>query len=703
MRFAVDTGGTFTDLVLEDDSGALRLFKSPTTPDDPIRGVLDVVGVAAGSLELSPAELLRKGTLFIHGTTRATNAILTGSTARTAFLATEGHPDILLFREGGRSDPFNWTQPYPEPYVPRSLTFQVPERIGSQGEIVTALDEERVVEITQTLRKKEIEAVAVCFLWAPVNAVHEARVGQLLAEHLPGVPFTLSHELNPALREYRRASSTAIDASLKPLMTDYLQGLTSQLEEAGFGGRVLVVTSAGGVLDARDIARSPIHSLGSGPAMAPVAGRYYSDLDGEQESAVVADTGGTSFDVSLVRRGRIPSTRETWLGPQFLGHMTGFPSIDVRSIGAGGGSIAWVDSGGLLHVGPQSAGADPGPVCYGQGGTEPTVTDAALTLGYFDPDFFLGGTMQLALEPAQKAIAEKIGEPLGLGLEDAAAAMLELATEHMARAIEEITVNQGIDPRTAVLVGGGGAAGLNAVAIARRLGCPLLIIPEVAAVLSAAGALMSDLTSDFGATHHTLTKDFDLDGVNATLAGLIERCNQFIAGPGEGSLESQIELAAEARYPHQNWEIEVPLGVEQFAADDVEQLRQDFHTRHEEIFAINDPDSAVEVVGWRARVRCRLRESESRQVLAQRATHQPPATRRAYFRDAGEVEAAVRLFESLEPGETLSGPALIESPTTTVVIEPGATVERSGSGSLTIEPGVAVGAGEAAAVHSSEG
>jgi N-methylhydantoinase A len=281
--------------------------------------------------------------------------------------------------------------------------------------------------------------------------------------------------------------------------------------------------------------------------------------------------------------------------------------------------------------------------------------------------------------------------------------MLELATEHMARAIEEITVNQGIDPRTAVLVGGGGAAGLNAVAIARRLGCPLLIIPEVAAVLSAAGALMSDLTSDFGATHHTLTKDFDLDGVNATLAGLIERCNQFIAGPGEGSLESQIELAAEARYPHQNWEIEVPLGVEQFAADDVEQLRQDFHTRHEEIFAINDPDSAVEVVGWRARVRCRLRESESRQVLAQRATHQPPATRRAYFRDAGEVEAAVRLFESLEPGETLSGPALIESPTTTVVIEPGATVERSGSGSLTIEPGVAVGAGEAAAVHSSEG
>ena len=704
MRFAVDTGGTFTDLVLEDDAGALRLFKSPTTPNDPLRGVLDVVGVAAENLEFSAEELLGQGTLFIHGTTRATNAILTGSTARTAFLVTEGHPDILLFREGGRSDPFNWTQPFPEPYVPRALTFQVPERIGSQGEVVAALDEERVVDVTRTLKEEQIEAVAVCFLWAPVNSTHEERVGELLDEHLPGVPYTLSHELNPALREYRRASSTAIDASLKPLMTDYLQGLTSRLEEAGFGGRVLVVTSAGGVLDAGDIARAPIHSLGSGPAMAPVAGRYYSELDGEQESALVADTGGTSFDVSLVRRGRIPFTRETWLGPQFLGHMTGFPSIDVRSIGAGGGSIAWVDSGGLLHVGPQSAGADPGPVCYGQGGTEPTATDAALTLGYVDPDFFLGGTMQLALEPAQEAIAAKVGEPLGLGLEEAAAAMLELATEHMARAIEEITVNQGIDPRTAVLVGGGGAAGLNAVAIARRLGCPLLIIPEVAAVLSAAGALMSDLTSDFGATYPTLTKDFDLEGVNETLAGLVERCEAFIAGPGAGSLDSQIELAAEARYPHQNWEIEVPLRAEQFAADDVEQLRQDFHTRHEEIFAINDPESAVEVVAWRARVRCRLRESESRQVLTQRATHQPPATRRAYFRDAGEVDAAVRLFDSLEPGESLSGPALIESPTTTVVIEPGATVTRSDTGSLTIEPGgVARASSAAVAAQAGEG
>ena len=698
MRFAVDTGGTFTDLVLEDDAGALRLFKSPTTPDDPIRGVLDVVDVAAESLDLSAQELLGKGTLFIHGTTRATNAILTGSTARTAFLVTKGHPDILLFREGGRSDPFNWTQPFPEPYVPRALTFEVPERIGSQGEIVDALDEERVIEIASELQEREIEAVAVCFLWSPVNPAHEARTGELLAERLPGVPFTLSHELNPALREYRRSSSTAIDASLKPLMTDYMDGLTSRLEDAGFGGRVLVVTSAGGVLDAHDIARAPIHSLGSGPAMAPVAGRYYSGLDAEQDSAVVADTGGTSFDVSLVRRGRIPSTRETWLGPQFLGHMTGFPSIDVRSIGAGGGSIAWVDSGGLLHVGPQSAGADPGPVCYGQGGTGPTVTDAALTLGYVDPGFFLGGTMKLAPEPAAAAIASQVGEPLGLGVEEAAAAILELATEHMARAIEEITVNQGIDPRTAALVGGGGAAGLNAVAIARRLSSPVLIIPEVAAVLSAAGALMSDLTSDFGATHPTLTKDFDLEGVNATLAGLVERCDQFIAGPGEGSLESQIELAAEARYPHQNWEIEVPLRIERFGVDDVEQLRQDFHTRHEEIFAINDPESAVEVVGWRARVRCRLRESESRQVLAQQASHEPAATRRAYFRDAGEVDAAVRHFDSLEPGEPLEGPALIESPTTTVVIEPGATAERSESGSLRIQPG----AGPAVATQADE-
>ena len=419
VRFAVDTGGTFTDLVVEDD-GRFHLYKAATTPDDPAQGVLDVFEIAAGDLGTDRRLLLGRCELFVHGTTRATNAILTGATARTAFLTTGGHPDILLFREGGRTDIFDWSRPYPEPYIPRSLTHEVPERIGADGEIVRALDEEVAAEIVERLADAEVEAVAICLLWSTVNPKHERELGALLERLLPDVAYTLSHALNPAIREYRRASATAIDASLKPVMTSYLRGLAQRLSDAGLNpdSRLLLVTSSGGLVDGDDMAERPILSIGSGPAMSPVAGREYARAEAAAETIVVTDAGGTSYDVSVVRRGRIPLTRETWLGDAFFGHMTGFPSIDVRSIGAGGGSLARVDSGGLLHVGPDSAGAEPGPACYGRGGARPTVTDAALVLGYIDPGYFLGGAMQLDGEAAGRALEEHVGGPLGLGLEE---------------------------------------------------------------------------------------------------------------------------------------------------------------------------------------------------------------------------------------------------------------------------------------------
>jgi N-methylhydantoinase A len=688
VRLAVDTGGTFTDLVVEADD-RLGLHKSPTTPDDPVQGVIDVLDVAAADMGLELRDLLARADLFIHGTTRAINAILTGSTATTALLVTLGHRDILLFREGGRTEPFNFTRPYPEPYVPRSLTFEVPERIGSAGEVVVPLDEAAVLEIVRGLAEKEVEAVAVCLLWSIVNPVHELRLGELLEEHLAGVPYTLSHALNPIIREYRRASSTAIDASLKPVMSEYLAGLTRRLSDAGFGGRVLVVTSGGGILDADSVAAAPIHSINSGPAMAPVAGRHYAQVEAGATNALVADTGGTSFDVSLVRHGRIPRTRETWIGPPYLGHMTGFPSVDVKSVGAGGGSIAWVDDGGLLHVGPQSAGAVPGPVCYGRGGREPTVTDACLVLGYIDPGYFLGGEIELDVEAARGSLEGRVGRRLGLGNFEAAAAVLRLATERMVRAIEEITLNQGIDPRSAVLVGGGGAAGLNAVAIARRLGCEGVIIPDVAAALSAAGALMSDLSAEYAATFRTVSAAFDFDAVNAVLAELEAGCRLFVEGPGAGSVETHVEFAAEARYPHQIWELEVPLRGSRFSSpDDVEQLRHDFHAMHEDVFAIKDPESPIEVVGWRAHVRCRLHTTALATGAVSAAVEREDSARLAYFSAAGPVEARVRFFEAMQPGERLEGPAIIESPVTTVVIEPGAVVERTGAGSLWIVPWV---------------
>lgn len=676
MRFACDTGGTFTDLVVEDDEGILHLFKSPTTPDDPVRGVLDALALAARSLG---DDVTARGSVFIHGTTRAINAVLTGTTARTAFLTTKGHPDVLLFREGGRRDAFNFTRPYPQPYVPRALTFEVPERIGADGAVVEPLDELAVVEICARLRELTVEAVGVTLLWSVANPAHELRVAELLDQHLSGTPYTLSHRLNPAIREYRRASSTCIDASLKPVMSEYLHGLERRLRDTGFAGRVLMVTSGGGALDARAVAEAPIHSLGSGPAMAPVAGRIYAMRDAGAETAIVADTGGTSYDVSLVRRGRIPRTRETWLGEPYFGHMTGFPSVDVKSIGAGGGSIATVDEGGLLRVGPESAGAAPGPACYARGGTLPTVTDAALVLGWIDPEYFLGGAMRLDVDSARLVIERQIATPLRLKVEEAASAVLRVTTEHMVRAIEEITLHQGIDPRSAVLVGGGGAAGLNSVAIARRLGCVRLIVPAVGPALSAAGALLSDLAADFGATLTTSTAAFDADGVTRVLRALRASCDEFAVAAG---VPGEVELSAEARYPHQIWELELPIRE----PVDADELRSDFHRLHEEVFAISDPDSEVELVGWRARVRCPVGRSEPGRLAADVAARGSAATRRVYFAGDGLVEAAVVSFDELALGRVVAGPAIIESPHTTVVVDPGAAVERTAGGSLSIDP-----------------
>jgi N-methylhydantoinase A len=687
LHFACDTGGTFTDLVVDGLDIGLRFYKRPTTPADPTVGLLDVIGTAATDQGVGVEKLLGRGELFVFGTTRATNAVVTGSTAKTALLVTAGHPDILLFREGGgRTTLFDYTQEYPDPYVPRSLTFEVPERVRADGRILVPLNEHAVVEIARELAAREVEAVAVSLLWSVANPDHERRVGELLREHLPEVPITLGSELNPVIREYRRTSSAAIDASLKPLMSRFFKGLEASLREAGFIGRLLIVTSAGGVLDAREVAATPIHSIGSGPAAAPVAGRYFADLDAGVTTAIVTDAGGTTYDVSLIRRGQIPWTRETKVGHPVYGYMTGFPSVDVRSVGAGGGSIAWVDEGGMLHVGPESAGADPGPACYGRGGDRPTVTDACVVLGYIDPEYFLGGEMPLDTERAAAVVERDVATALGLDVQAAASAVLDLAIERMVRAIEEITLNQGIDPREAVTIGGGGGAGLYAVGIARRLHSPKVVIPEVSAALSATGALLSDLRRDFVITDVTSTTAFDTERANNALLQLASLAQGFLAGPGASAISSEITYSVEARYPHQVWEIEVPLPRQRFDGPaDVEGLRQAFHLAHEQVFAVSDPDSPVEVVAWRAHVRATLRAVDLTGGTTSRRADQR-GTRSAYFAGTGTVETQVLAIESLEQGRRLAGPLIVESPVTTVVIDPGAAIERLASGSLLVWP-----------------
>ena len=593
---------------------------------------------------------------------------------------------MLVYREGGRSDPFNFTREFPEPYIPRSLTWEVPGRIGAAGEVVRALDESRVIEITREIADRKVEAVSVCLLWSPINPDHEKRVGELLAEHLPGVPVTLSHELAPMLREYRRASAASMDASLKPLMSDYLGRLEGALRSAGFAGRLLIVTSNGGVLDAAAVAVAPILAINSGPSMAPVAGLHYARLHANSTTAVVADTGGTSYDVSLVRGGHIPRTRETWLGERHYGHMTGFPSVDITSIGAGGGSIAWVDDGGLLRIGPESAGADPGPACYARGGARPTVTDASVVLGYIDPAYFLGGKMPLDEAAARAAIEREVATPLGLTVDVAAYAILELATEKMVHAIEDVTVIHGVDPASAVLVAGGGAAGLNSVRIASRLGMRRVLFPHTGAVLSAAGALLADLSASFSAPAVTTSASFDFASVNDRLADLRQQCTEFSAGAGAGAVSTSVVCSVEARYERQVWELEIELPVESFRdTADVELLVQRFHREHEAVFAVADSDAGIEMLNWNARVNCRLHpEHPAHQGHKADARGRAAQRRLVSFGPGPRLDTPILDVASLNAGDRFAGPAIVESGFTTVVIEPLAVAELLNDGGLLV-------------------
>lgn len=683
MWFSSDTGGTFTDLVVGDDAG-WRSYKAPTVASDPVQGVLDALQLAAEDRNVSLEALLAEGEVFIHATTHAINAVLTGNTAKTAFLTTRGHPDILLLREGGRPDPFDFTIPYPDPYVPGSLVFEIDERISADGEVLAPLDEGGLADLAKRLIDMEVEAVAVCLLWSIVNPAHELRVAQLLDRYLPGIPYTLSHQLSPTPREFRRASAACMDASLKPLMASYFGSLTDRIQEAGFAGRVLVVTSQGGIMDAVEVAQAPIHVVNSGPSMAPVAGRAYVAAEtGDAADIIVADTGGTTFDVSVVRKNRIPLTRELWVGAPFLGQLTGFPSVDVRSVGAGGGSLAHVDDGGVLHVGPQSAGARPGPACYGRGGTRPTLTDAALLLGYLDPNFFLGGSMSLDANAAFMAM-QTVADPLNLTVVETAAAVVELATESMTQAILDITVKQGIDPEGAVLVGGGGAAGMNLVFIARRLGCSRVLIPESGATLSAAGALISDLSTDFRQTGYMSVRSFDTDRANRLIGGLASHCREFAKQQGNDVVSTEYTRTVEARYADQAWEIEVVLPVTHFSDPaDIAAFAQAFHDEHQQLYGFSDPESDIEIVSWRVAVACRLHASEPSRLTMEAARDAQAAPRQIVLPSGESCEAAVYDWSSLPVGVRHTGPAIVESPFTTVVIDH-ADFQLTKSGSLEI-------------------
>lgn len=680
MRFAIDCGGTFTDLVVG-AAGETRAYKALTVHADPVAGVLDAFELAASDVGRTRGELLADGELLLHATTRALNAVTEGRTAKTALLVTAGHPDVLSLREGGRHSLFDFATATPPPLVPRAWTYEVPERLDRRGRVVRPLDLDHVRRVAAELAEREVEAVAVSFLWSIVAPEHELAVEELLAETLPGVPVSCGHRVNPVLREYRRTVATALDASLKPLMSDYLEDFERRLRAEGFGGRLLMTTSSGGAVPLGEVAARPVLSIGSGPAMAPIAARALPQV-GLAGTAIVADTGGTTFDASVVRRGRVALTADVWLQRPFLGDVTGVPGIAVRSIGAGGGSIAWLDDGGLLRLGPQSAGSRPGPAAFGRGGEEPTLTDAAVVCGLLDPGDFLGGRLRLDAGAARTAIERRVGAPLGLDAVAAAEAVLELATEQMAAALDELVAHEGIDPAEAVYVAGGGAAGLNACAISRRLSCRRLIVPGAGPALSATGALVAPIGTVMTRALATSSADFDHAAAAAAQAALEADAEGFARRAGAAAAD-RLELEALCRYVDQAWELGIPV---QRGAIDVDALVAAFHAEHERLLGSAQPGAVVEVLGLQLRIE--IGELRTPPGFAHGAARVAP-TRRVRM-DGADLDAQV-LDVADVPREGIPGPAIVRSALTTVVVPAGAAVRSDGVGGLEVD--LATGAG----------
>lgn len=688
-RISVDTGGTFTDVVVSDKNGGLTIGKALTTPERSFTGMSNAIRNAADQIGISFQDLLSSTTVIVYGTTRATNAIVERKVAKTALLVTEGFPDILVYRQGGKLNALQLNIEFPPPHIPKALTFEVPERINAEGGIEKPLDRESLQAIVARLRALKVEAVGVSLLWSIVNPEHEKAVADVLRAELPGIPVTLSHQLNPVIREYPRTSSTAIDASLKPLMQRHLNDLKTDLQAAGFTGELLISASSGGVMHIDDVANKPIYMAKSGPAMAPLAGIASTKAEGMSEDVIVVDTGGTTFDVSLIRGSQIKYTRDTWLGPQYISTLLGMATVDIRSVGAGGGSIAWVDAGGMLRVGPQSAGSVPGPACYGRGGENATVTDAAVALGYIDPDRFLGGRMKLD-KAASEAVIGKVARQLGKSAEDTAAAILHISSETMIKAIEDITINDGVNPRESVIVAGGGAAGLNIIAIASSMNCRKVIVPKTAGALSAAGAQHSDVAIDFSATCHIDTSNLDVKKVSQTLEMLGNRAAAFEAELGAKGIQSfRRELFVDARYVGQQWELELPAPEEwQANVADAAILKRAFDEHHKRLYAVNQPEAPIETMNWRLRLVAVLPRPNSVWTAPESQSGGEDRWIDAWFGEAGKLKTRIVNGTTLKTDVQISGPAIIEEPTTTIVVPPGSTGQLTTAGNYIFDIGV---------------
>lgn len=683
-RIGIDIGGTFTDVVLLQDNGQFLVYKEDSTPDEPLRAITRGLAGIAAEVGADVESLLRSTGFLVHGQTMATNALIERNGPAVGLLCTEGFRDVIHLGRGAKPERFNIHLQKPEDFVPRYLRLGIPERTAADGSEIKPLDEDAVRVAARTFAQHGVKAVAVAYLWSIVDATHEQRTAEIVREELPDVDVLCSSDILPEIREWERTSATILSAYIAPIVGSYLREFESAMKRGGMPHRPLIMQVNGGCAAVPELLARPVNAVASGPAAGPAAGAHYAANTKAPDRLIVVDMGGTSFDVCLLRDGEAVMSSDIRVADQPIG----VNGVEVLSVGAGGGSIAWIDNGGSLRVGPRSAGSQPGPACYGRGGTEPAVTDANLVVGRMAAGAFLGGRRSLDMDLAIKAIDTQVAKPLGLDVNTAAAGILTIVNSNMATAIRAVSIERGIDPRDYVMVAGGGAGGLHAAELARMLGIGEVLIPRSAGGLCAFGMAVTPVRHDYVQLAHCHSSG---SGVQARIDGVLEE----LMNEGRSQLEAdgfephEIHFSRhlEGRYPGQVHNLTLPLADGPVDDAFLRRLEADFHAEHEKRFTYAMRDQPVECLHWRVTATGNRPAPEGRLQRTSSGAAKPSGTRSAYMAAVNaEVTTAVYEGDTLAAGDRIVGPAIIEFATTTIVVNPDdvLVVQVDGSSLVTI-------------------
>jgi len=689
-KIGIDVGGTFTDFLLTSEDGSSEIYKVLSTPDDPSIGLMNGLEEMAKAKDIPFQEFIKDVKTIVHGTTVTTNAVLTRRGAKTGLLTTKGVRDALEMRRGIREEQYNNRFTNVEPLVPRHLRFPVEERLDYKGDIITPLKEPDVLEAAKLFKEEGVEAIAVCFMNSFANDNHESKAARIIKEQLGCGPdesspyLTVSSEFLPSIRFYDRISTTALNSYVGPILKSYLTSLTKKLNNIGFEGVLLIMQSNGGVVSPEIAMERAAVTLLSGPAAGPVAGIEYTSIQG-YDDCITIDMGGTSFDAALIKDKSPLVTTEGEINRLRIA----LPMLGIVTIGAGGGSIGWVDEGGLLRMGPQSAGSKPGPACYGLGGELPTCTDADLILGYLDKDFFAGGKIPLNYDRAVKAIKDKIADPLGMDVVEAAAGMYRVINVNMASGVREVSVKRGHDPREFPLVVAGGAGPVHACMISLELEIPVMIIPKKSSIFCAAGMLMSDLKHNFVRTYSTRINNIDMKKFRSLFQEMEKDASELLKSEHIPEDSIQHIHSLDMRYVKQYHEVNIKITQEEVEKGDIESIALKFHPEHNRLYgySLEEEGTPIELINLRLSSIGKTAKPEFRQEkYDQENPSRALKKRRQVYLPLKNVFEETPVYDGhkLGYGNKIEGPALIEQVNTTTFVTPEYNVICDRYGSYTM-------------------